>query len=180
MPLFDRKSLICFEVFWRKSNHCCGLRRGSFDWHTAKVPSKNRPTATQNRPDATFSRHLETRSGHFALVANSDLRRIASDFLTIAIRMGETNAGRKTGIWESNQNQDDSKQRQLPLPIAWGNPHASFFFGAARFFGAGFVTAVSATSVTAVSAAGATPLPTCGDQPFAMFSVRSSVQSESI
>ena len=53
--------------------------------------TENRPDPTQNRPNATFLCHFATLSGHFAHDTNSDLRRIASDFLTSRIRVGKAN-----------------------------------------------------------------------------------------
>ncbi len=100
MPLFDRKSPICYEVFCRYSNSCCGLRRWSFAWFAPKVPTKNRPSTTQNRPsttqnrpDATFLCHLETLLGTSVCDANFDLRRIVSDSLTSRNRVGWAESG---------------------------------------------------------------------------------------
>ena len=66
--------------------------------HQPKRLVENRPNATENRPNATFLCHLRALLCHLATllrhsvhVANSDLRRIACDFLTLGNRMGESN-----------------------------------------------------------------------------------------
>ena len=55
--------------------------------------TKNRPDATQNRPSATQNRPDTTFSGRSVHDTNSDLRRIACDFLTSDIRVGEAESG---------------------------------------------------------------------------------------
>ena len=68
--------------------------------HSPQVPTENQPNATENRPNATENRPNATFLCHFATLlrhsvhdANADLRRIASDFLTVRIRVGEAESG---------------------------------------------------------------------------------------
>ena len=60
---------------------------------TSESPPRLGCRTTQNRPSATFSRH-------FAHDTNFDLRRIASDFLTRRIRMGEGELHRRYRVRE--------------------------------------------------------------------------------
>ena len=73
--------------------------------HQPKRLVENRPNATENRPNATVLRPnaTETRPNatvlrHFAHVAKVDLRRIALDFLTSRIRVGEATESPRTNV----------------------------------------------------------------------------------
>ena len=95
MPLFDRKSRMCLRAVLRYPVILSRFASRLSISHQPKLLVKNRPNATENRPTLTQNRPDQTILCHFATLlrhsvhdTNSDLRRIACDFLTSSNRVG--------------------------------------------------------------------------------------------